>query len=119
MRVGAVGTMSSKDGLQKVYVDCDKEFYDTYLAARSFVYSDNERIAFVMSNIADESSHFGALRQLILEALKSGKVEKKTYQAQPSTERTIVPPGPSRIKATRERKNSIALEREYWRQSLS
>jgi hypothetical protein len=119
VRVGAIGTMSRKDGLQKIYVDCDKEFYDTYFAARSFVYSDNERIAFIMSNIADESSHFGALRELTLEVLKSGKVEKKTYQTLPSTERTVVPPRPSRIKATRERKNSIALEREYWRESLS
>jgi uridine kinase len=33
-----------------------------------------------MSKTADESSHFSALRKMIFEALKSGKVEKKTYR---------------------------------------
>lgn len=83
-----MGYSSSTSGKHKVYVSCDQEFYEGYLAERGFVYVGNERSAFKLFDSYEECmADFNNIRSLTFHAEKSGKASRdETARAKPPSQ---------------------------------
>lgn len=82
MRFGNVGYSSSASGPHKVYLSCDQEFFDGYLAERGFTYGEVERSAFKLFDTFDQCVANFNVRSLTFHAEKSGKAFRRCNKSE-------------------------------------
>jgi hypothetical protein len=83
-----VGYSSSTNGQHKVYLACDREFFDGWLAEKGFTYVEVERSAFKVLDTFDECmTKFNEVRSLSFHLEKSGEAFREdATRAKPQSE---------------------------------
>lgn len=62
---GTIGTSSVSNGQRKIYVYCDEDFYNAFLAVRGYVYSRTEGLAYLICDDCKEYRELELVKSIV------------------------------------------------------